>query len=547
MGDDWLQPRWAGRWTAIGNLDSPWRAAVDAGGLVTVDGRSWALDWWVGAEDRWHIPAQEVAVRQSLVGGSPVVETRLRVPGGDAVHRAYAARGQHGQEAVVVEVENRSRLPFALALGLRPYDQRALGRIGSIALEGTTVVVDGEVALVLPRSPGRIALSDASADSAAIVLAGDAERVRSAAVSCDDGLAQATLVFPLAHTATFRAVIPIPPPASATDVPPVAAFPDADQVASGWATVAATGARLEVPSRPLRDAVAASTRHLLLGRPHLGGPRVAAALDLTGFHDEAGRLLGAGRSDLVRTTEPGAALHALARHWELTHDAGFARDVVDLIGVLVPRVGRAGDVGDRRLGWRAMGATAALLDAADQRRAAADVRALADRRGPDAPEDHQHVQIQLAGLLPQVSGTWTWGTGDDGHDLTLNAALVTLARQLLVREDDDGLVLVPEVPEAWLGQGWELHDAPTRHGRLSYAVRWHGERPALLWQLDPHPAPGGAHSPTVTLSIPGLDPSWSTTEARGDALLAPVARTTEEPTRGVTTAVSIAPMPGRRS
>jgi hypothetical protein len=547
LAEDWVQPRWSGRWTTIGNLDSPWRGAVDPAGLVTLVGRPWSLDWWIGAEDRWHLPSREVAVRQSLLGGSPVVETRLRVPGGDAVHRAYAARSQSGAEAIVVEVENRSRLPFALALALRPYDQTSLGRIGSIALDGTTVTIDGEVALVLPRSPGRIALSDASADSADTVLTGGAEPVRPAAVSCEQGLAQAALVFPLAHTAVFRAVIPVSLRADAARPTPAAAFPDADRVASGWGTVASTGVRMDVPSRPLRDAVTASTRHLLLGRPDLASPAVAAALDLMGFSDEAGRRLRVRPSELARTTEPGAALHALARHWELTHDPEFARDVVDLIGALVPRLARAEQAGDRALGARALGATAALLEAADETRAADDVCAVADRLGPPAPDDGEHVQTQLADLLPQVSGTWTWGAGRDGHDLALNAALVTLARRLLVREDDAGLALAPVVPEAWLGQGWELHDAPTRHGKLSYAVRWHGERPALLWQLEALGEAAGASGAAVTISIPGLDGTWSTTEPRGEALLGPVALPEEKPSRGVTTAVSIAPMPGRRA
>jgi hypothetical protein len=55
-----------------------------------------------------------------------------------------------------------------------------------------------------------------------------------------------------------------------------------------------------------------------------------------------------------------------------------------------------------------------------------------------------------------------------------------------------------------------VHDAPTRRGPVSYAVRWHGTRPALLWD-----APDG-----VELRAPGLDPSWSSSVPRGEALLA---------------------------
>ena len=87
---------------------------------------------------------------------------------------------------------------------------------------------------------------------------------------------------------------------------------------------------------------------------------------------------------------------------------------------------------------------------------------------------------------------------------------------MLVREtaDGNGLVLCGLLPPAWIGHGIEVHDAPTDHGRLSYAVRWHGDRPALLWELD-------ARRP-VQLTAPGLDASWASDEAVGEALLEPV-------------------------
>ena len=81
-----------------------------------------------------------------------------------------------------------------------------------------------------------------------------------------------------------------------------------------------------------------------------------------------------------------------------------------------------------------------------------------------------------------------------------------------MHERDDGVVTIcAELPDAWRGRELDVHDAPTRRGSVSYAVRWHGRRPALLWDV-----PAG-----VELRAPGLDPEWSTTEARGEALLAP--------------------------
>ncbi len=134
---------------------------------------------------------------------------------------------------------------------------------------------------------------------------------------------------------------------------------------------------------------------------------------------------------------------------------------------------------------------------------------------------------RLDWLLDAASPTATWpsrvhprtrgGSAGDGHDPAVTAAFCAFVRDLLVDDAGDGLALCGVVPPTWLGQGWEVHDAPTAFGRLGYAVRWHGERPALLWQLEPHDSVG-----PVRISAPGLDPSWSTDQPAGEALLAPV-------------------------
>lgn len=531
---DWVQPRRSGRWTDIGNLDSPARAAVDPAGLVTVDRRGWSLDWWIGAEDRWHLPCREVAVRQTLMGISPVVETRVKVPSGDAVHRAYAARNRSGAEAVVIEIQNDSKVPFAVALAVRPHGQVAVGRIDEVSLAGTQLSIDGTLALALPRSPGRMVLSDGATDAADVVMAGDAEPVSAAAARSDDGLGNAALLFPLAHTATLRVLIPL---GETADLGDPDTFPSASDVASGWTTQAGQGWRIELPDRRLRDAAAASVRHLLLARPSVAA---AAALDLAGFPDEAARHLVGNKLDLAGSDHPGAVLAAVARHWDLTHDATFAAAAVDLVGALVPRLGRQRDAHDRAVGEAAFASAAALLAAAGEEVAATDLAALAPPAS-DGAALRPVPAAELKDLLGSATGVWTWpGTGT-GHDPLANARLVEAVRAHLVGDDGTGLALAPIVPDTWLGQGWEVHDAPTRHGLLSYAVRWHGERPAVLWQLDRHEGSG-----PVTISAPGLDPGWSSAEAEGEALLSPVALPAKEPRRGISMPVTIESAPRRR-
>ena len=92
----------------VGTLDGAGpRATVDRGGGIVAGRATWELDWWIGADDRWHVPEREAAVRQTLVDDMPVVQTSMRVPGGDAVQRVLrrapageCGRGRRDRERV---------------------------------------------------------------------------------------------------------------------------------------------------------------------------------------------------------------------------------------------------------------------------------------------------------------------------------------------------------------------------------------------------------------------------------------------------------------
>jgi hypothetical protein len=59
---------------------------------------------------------------------------------------------------------------------------------------------------------------------------------------------------------------------------------------------------------------------------------------------------------------------------------------------------------------------------------------------------------------------------------------------------------------------FEVHDAPTRFGRISFALRWHGEHPALLWEVTDVRR-------GLELRVPTLVPGWSTRDPVGETLL----------------------------
>jgi hypothetical protein len=92
---------------------------------------------------------------------------------------------------------------------------------------------------------------------------------------------------------------------------------------------------------------------------------------------------------------------------------------------------------------------------------------------------------------------------DRGRDL------LAVTRAALVRDSRATIDILPGFSPAWLGQNLAVHDAPLRGGRCSFAVRWHGARPALLWEV-----PGGR-----TVHVPALDPAWASQEAAGETLL----------------------------
>ncbi|HEY5154236.1 MAG TPA: hypothetical protein VIJ47_05845 [Acidimicrobiales bacterium] len=618
-------------WSMVGTVATPDRGVVDPRGLVTPGspgaGRGWSLDWWVGGDDRWHAPAQEAAVRQRLVGDAPVIETLMRIPGGDAVQRVYAIHAStdspFGQAFLIVEIENASAVPFALALAVRPYNPTGYVPVHTIAMEGSgqgsdqLVVVNGEVGLVLPKAPSRaMATTAADGDVADAVFAGEAPEGFDA-VRCGAGRAEAAFIYPLPHTAVLRVALPLGGPTRPRRRGPSmrfpAAVPSAEQVAKGWETQTRRGMRLSLPDPVWETAVEAGRRWLLLAH---GGEDLAAwperpldwvtaepvlgALGEQGFHEEAAQVLatlperqgldGSLMAADGSTAGNGAALLALARHVDLTADLDLAETLVGPVAKAVHwidkqrRARRGPPLTPEARAWSLVGLRAAanLAERIDQPGVAADARAAAEAlasaagdgegnpgrlgRGTtgEAPELSGVAvvdPVRRAGLSPMhtlrlaraelaagdsaalerfawvlsvVSPTWTWpevvhprtgdGSAGAGHDPATGAEVLRFVRDLLVREVGDGLALCSVLPAGWRGQGLEVHDAPTAYGRLSFALRWHGARPALLWDLDLHPGVG-----PVVLTAPGIDPGWRATEAKGEALLAAPVATPEPP------------------
>ena len=105
------------------------------------------------------------------------------------------------------------------------------------------------------------------------------------------------------------------------------------------------------------------------------------------------------------------------------------------------------------------------------------------------------ARLRAAAELLSPGGSWPTfvhprlrlGSGGWGDDPLVGAAFAAALRELAVSErPDNNIAVLPVFDVAWRGQNIDVRDAITSAGRLSYSVRWHGENPAILWELR-HP------------------------------------------------------------
>lgn len=467
----------------LGDLDGP-VAAVDRSGTVAPIGAGWRVGWAVGADGRWHVAAEEAAVRPRLIDEMPVTATAMKVRGGDVTLRASARRDAAGR-GVMLEFLNDTPVPVSLALGVT-------GSINAALVQGSCLLVDRRVAVRLGHAPG----------GAAAVADGDVWRAVRAEPPAGDcaarsraGLAAAAVVVPLAPRVPLRATV------GYEGEPADGGSPE--EVAAGWRAVVMRAASVELPddtaARAWRRGIATSI--LAAGGAELGeAARAAVVLDRVGLPDEADRaraaLAGAAERLPLPPMAAAAAVRALASR---RLRAGRISGLSELAG---PLAEAAGDCLDSSTLEQAAAAleTEAPAAARDARRLLAKTTVPDSKLRPAAAADS---------LAAVRDGVAFGGDGLVGIEALLDC---------LVAEAADRLVIAPALPESWKRSPVDVRSLATRHGWLSFSVRWHGSRPAVLWELVPRGS-GGNHGPDGVDLRCGLDPSWSTVQPAGEALL----------------------------
>ncbi len=377
---------------------SPWGAVSPWGGPLRD-----VLDWAIAADDRWHLPASEAAVRQHRLGGTPVVETRVRVPDGDAVQRVWSVPDWGGM--TVIEVENDSPLPFA------------------VSFFGCEVMTE--------RPPADVPVQG-------IELAGP------------------VTTMPVGHHSMVRVAIShgtLPADADPRAAP-LSSLAGSTSVAAGWQRVTGQASRLDVPDESLVNAFIEARCDVLLNGP------VDRDDDPVGFVLDAAELVRCG-SD--------------AEAW-----------LLELVAPL-ERAARLASQRDPELG-------AALERAQRVAIAAHDDRARAD------------IERMSARIADTISSPALTGWSDVRRSSSVGRFVASVEHRIANGPD----MLPLGIPSAWLGVNFEVHDVPTSaDSAVSFAVRWHGDRPAVLWQQSGRPR---------RLTACAVDAHWSSTEATGEAL-----------------------------
>ncbi|MGD9995366.1 MAG: hypothetical protein AB7L17_01990 [Ilumatobacteraceae bacterium] len=386
----------------IGVLGNDLRAEVLPWGAVRQSSCAETLDWFVAADDRWHVPSREPTIRQVRLLGTPVVETRLRVPSGDVVHRSFCVPDSGG--LVVVQVENDSPLPVAVAFAGAPF-------LGSRVPAAKPV-------------PG-------------IDLPDDAR------------------VVPIGHRAQVTVALSRDRTAGGGSLP--ASLPAPHQVVAGWTATVHRASRIDVPDGSLVEALVEARCDLVLGPPHTDADDPIDVLLALHHHV---RMLG-GDDDTVLDVAAASARLARALRRRTVSDPAGAAAALDAAEAIAWRLG--------------------------DERAAADVAAL------------RRHQIARGALDVSVR------LDDRGH--ATPARVATTVEQALAHRGD---LLPGGIPVDWWGNDFEVHGVPTEPGSsVSYAIRWHGERPAVLWETA---------GPGVTLTASRAAPGWSSEQMSGEAL-----------------------------
>jgi hypothetical protein len=404
----------------LGIRGGGWNAIVNERGSIRLNDGSPVLDWHIAADDRWHDPSTEPSVRQTRRAGVPVIETRLRIPGGDAIQRVYAVADAGG--LVVIEITNESTLPIAVAF-TRPD-----------VVSSRTPSPRGAQGIELPAG---------------------------------------SVVFPVAHGSTLRVALrALDNVVANVDVERLPSF---EQLQKGWLKAVEQAGYVIVPEGAVAPLVARlRSDALILSGHEIEDWAIGAGGDCA--NDPVAYILTL--QELLRMGEKLTGDSALIR---VDHAARLAQCVETLL-----KDNKKTPI----LPWdveRALFAAQFVFARMGESRAADDVAAT-------------QLRLSSAAEPPNVMPT--------------DIRAIAWVEEKMVAMQRDGSVQIfgRGIPRLWLGANLECHRVAVGPlHTVSFGIRWHGEKPALLWEVA---GPAG-----IKLTAGKCDPTWTSVEATGETLL----------------------------
>ena len=476
---------------------------IDEFGRLQVSEASYTIDFTLAAGARWVAFSEAERVKQQFISPG-VLQTTVETPSGPIVQRV-AAGVVDGEPVAIVEIENTGGVAIAVGAVVRPTRLDGRGFIGEVEIDAAGIAVDGEAVIRFTSAPATVAAQDGASGDLLLALP-DADVANAEAKSrCRSGGAQAAAVWPLPHTATLRLVVHLRGATSAA-----AAVPTTDDIARGWQAHLKQGLQVEVDELDVGADLAQAAQSVLTLWPNTRDdtPLVVTALAELGFGRDAGRLF----DDLERCEDDDAVVRSLARWAQLGEQTHQLEDLDRALG----RLARAAHVIANRggelpgQGWLndALVVLGGRLHQIDQPDVAERVQGFRAHSQSENAVDGVADRLAALDKARDKRGVWP-----EGH-MRAAATYVRAVRALIVDDRGDELRLLPDMPKLWRGRPIDVFGLPVANGNISFGLRWHGPRPALLWEASLAPeAP-------LTIRVPGIDSEFSTNDRAGETLLA---------------------------
>ena len=563
----------------VGVISGSRTAWVDTRGRVFIDGCPWSIDWAVRPESAWKFPATEPVIRQRILEGAPIVESVLRYAGVDIVQRVWAIAGRNalgGEGWVICEIHNTAQLPIAAAFMVNGWDRSRRWRC-HVEASATQFVVDGRPVAVAERPAARVVCADpldvalaedASLDGVNVPPEAMPESTGAAAVWPLITNASIRIAIPLGIAdepaepgGLIARVLRKRVPNDADSSAAVTSFgwpqvvPPFDSVVAGWRTHLDAKASVELPD----PAVSALVDRCVTGLLTWVGSDVAlgvpservdamASLALWGHTSSARDLESVyrGLSDDIA----GAAAFVIAACASI-HDVDaddFDERVAPCIEHALTSIERqqrraSSDVspwlvssslmwcggvmaglGHDRLADRLNGVTASILstpgasagpDENDRHLRSVAGAALLDASPWPILRSLAQTMDACGGLPCELDPVLDSGVAEPGWDSRIAASVLMAVHRMMIGGEAQGVVVGAIPVSEWSGQNWQVSRLWHPVGYVSFAVRWHGARPALLWEIVPFAGEGAA---PVTIRS-GLDDAFVGSGFVGETLL----------------------------